>query len=209
MNPSEAQPVDATTLRRIAETVHAVRSEAVQYVVVEPPTPRGERTYNLCPKPGDSPAVINIPVQNRLPPEDRVRMTDLDIKYTFRGTDGSRKICDLVKELPDAVFWSESAVQKFMLPYYASKLSADPNVAEQLEKLLAVMRPRGPVGEDGTLGGGSTVIGLVHLPNSEYSTADLENWVGVLVCTPPKDGGEPGMEGMTLAEYLRRTASRG
>ena len=76
----------------------------------------------------------------------------------------------------DAVFWSASAVEKFLVPYYASVYGN--KAADVVRKLLNVLEPRGT----GTSGAGAFAI--AHIPRSEY--VDIDSSSGVLAQTPDR-----------------------
>ncbi|HEX6748257.1 MAG TPA: hypothetical protein VF092_13255 [Longimicrobium sp.] len=69
----------------------------------------------------------------------------------------------------DSVFWTQSAVEKFLLPYYASV--AGGHAVTKIERLLGLLgstvtvRARGP-SELAPMEG--EVFALIHLPQSEY-----------------------------------------
>lgn len=86
----------------------------------------------------------------------------------------------------DAVFWSESAVEKFVVPYYASVYGnrADKEISEILD-VLDDMRK----GAQGAWTGEDQAFGLAHMPKSEYVQ------VG---------GTEPTFAGHTMSVLVRR-----
>ena len=67
----------------------------------------------------------------------------------------------------DAVFWSVSAVEKFLTPYYASVYGDDGG--RMVESLLRVLRPLTEAEVDGdAVAGIDPAFAITHLPNSEY-----------------------------------------
>lgn len=74
---------------------------------------------------------------------------------------------------PDAIFWTESAVEKFLFPYYASVFSAASETrsaeteVEKIRNLFNGKRSRKGQ-EDASREEESTIFALVHLPKSEY-----------------------------------------
>jgi hypothetical protein len=71
----------------------------------------------------------------------------------------------------DAVFWSESAVEKFLVPYYASVAGDQAEAA--VGKLLNVFN-RGRQAGDGTVRNDEQPFAIAHIPKSEYVTVDGE-----------------------------------
>lgn len=74
----------------------------------------------------------------------------------------------------DSVFWTQSAVEKFLVPYYASVGGAD--AANQVETVLKLLGNPREV-EEGRATDGPVVYALVHLPQSEYTDIDRLNRV--------------------------------
>ena len=78
------------------------------------------------------------------------------------------------KVAADSVFWTESAVEKFVVPYYASVAGADAVTA--LRNVLKVLHRKSPdaapPGREGEPRAGEA-FALVHIPTSEYFQADL------------------------------------
>lgn len=77
----------------------------------------------------------------------------------------------------DAAFWSESAVEKFMVPYYASVYGDQAGV--EVSKLLQVFNPGKKLAK------GGQVVVLAHIPRSEYVTVGDE--VAVVLVNRPRD----------------------
>jgi hypothetical protein len=75
----------------------------------------------------------------------------------------------------DAVFWSMSAVEKFLVPYYSS--------IHELEKVMAKVRDRFK---------DQSVLAFIHLPNSEIIDAEglrVVNLFAVQPVDPTTEGG--------------------
>ena len=67
----------------------------------------------------------------------------------------------------DSVFWTQSAVEKFLVPYYASV--AGGHAARQVEALLKLLGSTVTVRQTGKLAPvEGEVFALIHLPQSEY-----------------------------------------
>ncbi|HEY0023853.1 MAG TPA: hypothetical protein VGB24_13115 [Longimicrobium sp.] len=71
----------------------------------------------------------------------------------------------------DAVFWSESAVEKFLVPYYASV--AGDRAEQAVGKLLNVFN-RGRQKRDDVVLDDAEPFAIAHIPKSEYVTVDGE-----------------------------------
>jgi hypothetical protein len=91
----------------------------------------------------------------------------------------------------DAVFWSLSAVEKFLLPYYASVYGNQaPDIVKQVMDILEPVTT------------GPQPYAIVHLPSSEYAEA-----VGVGVGFPP--GSNPVSDDMVEASQGNGQATPG
>ncbi|MBV9110946.1 MAG: hypothetical protein JO306_16175 [Gemmatimonadetes bacterium] len=66
----------------------------------------------------------------------------------------------------DAVFWTESAVEKFVVPYYASVHG--PGAAQAVANVLGALHGPPPGGNGGMDQLRETSFALIHLPTSEY-----------------------------------------
>jgi hypothetical protein len=74
----------------------------------------------------------------------------------------------------DAVFWSVSAVEKFLVPYYASVYGDQ--AGTYVASLLAVLLPPRDVTDGDALE--DTAFAIAHLPSSEYTKLMLEDQPG-------------------------------
>jgi hypothetical protein len=79
--------------------------------------------------------------------------------------DGQRH--NLAKDY-DAVFWSEAAVEKFLLPYYASKSLW--TAAAVLDKISYYWYGRIPQDPQSSTGEGEVAYALAHTPDSEWNS---------------------------------------
>jgi hypothetical protein len=180
-------PIDFQILRHIAESASGLRYQDVWFVITRDPrggpvvTPQftkptvedPDATVIFCaavdypPSPtvtlaqiGIDPEVIDL--LNVTVPEDPAQM---DAGGTFAA---------------DAVFWSLSAVEKFLTPYYASVYGDEGG--RMVEAVLGVLQPGIDVILDPladappyTLAAPDQAFAIAHLPNSEYvgETMDL------------------------------------
>jgi hypothetical protein len=99
----------------------------------------------------------------------------------------------------DSVFWTESAVEKFVIPYYASVAGADAAVA--IQRVLKVLHRKSPTpappGHEGEPQPGEA-FALVHIPTSEYFQADLAGTEFLAVVLRPKGNGD-GLEAAAVS----------
>lgn len=77
----------------------------------------------------------------------------------------------------DAVFWSVSAVEKFLVPYYASVYGDQ--AASYVASLLAVLLPPADGAGDAALD--DTAYAIAHLPSSEYTKLMMDDPTGLAV----------------------------
>jgi hypothetical protein len=175
--PPSAQPVlDSMQLRKIAEAVSGYRGTP-RYWLVLTAGADGGLAYEIAPTdPGYRPDAVVIPCQT--PKEaDRPRV----VSATIRAAGGPEiDLLDLRLEddegdvvyKADAVFWGESSVEKFVVPYYASVYGADAGdaVTELLDTYNGVSADAGQTRDGET--NVTEAYGLVHIPRSEYIELD-------------------------------------
>jgi hypothetical protein len=176
--PTAAQPVlDSMQLRKIAEAVSGYRGTP-RYWLVLTRGADGSLAYEIAPEdPGYRPDAVVIPCQT--PKEaDRPRV----VSATIRGEGGPEvDLLDLQLEddegdvvyRADAVFWGESSVEKFVVPYYASVYGAEAGAA--VTELLDTYNGVTADGQAQVREGETNVTeayGLVHIPRSEYIELD-------------------------------------
>lgn len=185
------KPMDYQTLRAVAEWASGVRGRDLWFVVKN-----GREIHVSDRKPGDltdDDQVIFVKSQGRNPGLPRVKWAHIS-----SNPDGSHPV-DLMnlpngKGAADAVFWTASAVEKFMVPYYASV--AGNHAADEIRKLLTAFddNPDTPRTDD-------AAIAMVHIPKSEYaeatSTESLADHIGVVF-----QRGSAPTSMLMLREYL-------
>jgi hypothetical protein len=172
------QPVlNSRQLRKIAEAVSGYRSDHPFWLILTQGED-GELEYRVSPQdPGPRPEAVVIPC--RTPKEaDRPRV----VAATIRA-EGAPELNLLNLQLEDdegdtvrtadAVFWGESSVEKFVVPYYASVYGSD--AGEAVTELLNTYNGVADAGADGaqTRETNTTAsYALVHIPRSEYIELD-------------------------------------
>lgn len=163
----------AHVLRQIAESASGVREP--RWFVVTYDSTSGK--YLIDPRdhdPGSVAGAVVIPTRSEL----RAKRPRIDLAVlAAEGVDPVNllKLQDREGKLvsADSVFWTESAVEKFMLPYYASVYGSD--AGEKITELLKKFNGEAPLPVDGD----SPVYALVHIPKSEY--IDLGSSTGLVV----------------------------
>jgi hypothetical protein len=194
-------PLHALTLRRITEWASGVREKDLWFVVNPHPTmpwKSGIRLFERPPRPGvdyDAHETV-IPVRT-----GAVNPGRPGVEYGWLGPDEDRAV-DLTQvrapdgtcHAADAVFWSESSIEKFVVPYYASKHGhvADKAIRDVLRVLHRPGRPRAD-GEAAAWGPGDP-FALVHIPTSEY--------------LPATEGGVDEETALAHGEFLAARISR-
>jgi hypothetical protein len=191
----EIPPVDALALRLLADAAASWRGPGEQRYLLDTLGKNGPAVTMA--HEGQPPAgtvfVLSTREQLERPEVESVKMT----------TKGSTKPADLSQY--DAVFWSEAAVEKFVIPYYASKsLWTAANVLNALSNAWY----HGLPGED------AVPFALAHLPGSDY--VPVSGWsdtdrakhacwdLEVLLRHP--DG---SVEGRPLAKYVDPAPEQG
>lgn len=155
-------PVDSLVLREAADAASSNRGARVWCLMQD---------GGVCIQPvqtsPDSFAVTTSYVGNRpRPPVSAAGMT--------AGTDGSVDLLKIYEEdgswtSADAVFWTEAAVEKFVFPYYASKMQWD------APTFLSVMAEAWYGHVPGTINPAPVILeeplpfAIVHIPRSDYA----------------------------------------
>jgi hypothetical protein len=162
-------PVDFDLFRRVAETASAYRYKDVWITVEpdpsghpvikvydEPPTCKDCAIYHITKVPyGPPPPVAVAVIGSSTTTVNLLQLKVPEGQMIPAGTYAA-----------DAVFWSQSAVEKFMIPYYASVYGDQADVIVQ--KLLNVLKPAAAPDPDGSEP--DQAFAIAHLPNSEYVT---------------------------------------
>jgi hypothetical protein len=158
------------TLREIAESASGMRDQDLWFVVTGDPA-----TYTWstrCVHANDDTEVIHVaavpdPVstvncaQIGVPGGEPVDLLGITIKPIAPHPGGTYAA--------DAVFWSVSAVEKFLVPYYASVYGDQgPDMANAVMDVL--LRGVDSAGDAGAVGeeGDDKPFAVAHLPSSEY-----------------------------------------
>ncbi|MDQ2890847.1 MAG: hypothetical protein M3R65_09920 [Gemmatimonadota bacterium] len=129
----------ANDLRALAEAADGVRDRPA-YVVWGPDGPE----LKAEPPSASADVIFECATSNIVPNRAKLRSMTIDPPMV---TTGGAAVTDLAT-LHDAMFWSEAAVEKFVLPYYIR--SGGPELAERIRK--AFNHP--------------SVIAIAHLPDS-------------------------------------------
>lgn len=166
--------LDSTGLRRLAEMADGGRDETF-YIAVD--AERRMVALREPPEPGKYKLVVPVHTPAAVRERRGIR------KLTATLDDG--RVVEIFPEAgaerPDSMFWTESSVEKFLLPYYAKVHSAASRVGDEVQKVKDVfngkIRPYGVPTETPV-----EVFALVHLPRSEYTATEtaLLSSAGVL-----------------------------
>lgn len=150
-------PLSAHSLRVLAEWAAGVPGELLRFAY----DGEGWRLLPEGEKPG--PRDFVVPAFTPLAVPERPSLREV----TLRGERG--QVFPLARDA-DAVFWSEGAVEQFMLPYYTWKGGNDGALA--IEILLGIWDAGAPirlrVDDANDAETDVDVIAMVHLPKSEY-----------------------------------------
>lgn len=152
------------TLRLIAESASGMRDQDLYFVIRGDPAGYSWQTDPV--EPTEDTVVIHC-----APVDDPVSTVDL-ARIGARGTDVDLLAIKVPAVWPherpgtyraDAVFWSISAVEKFLVPYYASVYGDQgPSYAQAV--MDALRRPAAETEE--------VAFAIAHLPSSEYVTEE-------------------------------------
>ena len=147
------------TLREIAETASGLRNENLYFVIRGDPAAYTWQT--TPPEPSEDTVVIHCNGVDDPPSQ---------VSFARIGTPGDTPVNLLCITVPplaphpggtyaaDAVFWSVSAVEKFLVPYYASVYGDQgPQMAQQVLQIL-----------DTAAAAEGDAFAVAHLPSSEY-----------------------------------------
>lgn len=166
-------------LRRMTECAASYRGGTV-YIVID-----DKKWEVVTEKPQDVPGRVVIPCNNNLGRKPRKTPK---VEDAYMRAEKMTKPVDLLhlkdkdgNDLgpADAVFWSAAAVEKFVVPYYASVYGDE--APGKLTKIISVLGSvRKPAAVEAELGG--EPFALAHMPKSEY--VQMEGALAVLVKTP-------------------------
>jgi hypothetical protein len=200
--PDPHPHLNSIQLRLIAEAASGLRGEPVHFVGMPDGTIRevrhgqpggdahpGEEAKGVVPPPAE---VVVVPAYTENMVPDKPPLTVATIQAM-----GVAEPIDLL-DLPgglgaaDAVFWSESAVEKFLLPYYASVYGNQ--AARAVADILEAFHGDSGVGGDprprsGRLATDELTYAMAHIPKSEYVMLSGAN---------EADGTEPGSDLVVL-----------
>jgi hypothetical protein len=214
--PAEHPHVDSIQLRLIAEAASGLRGTPVHFVAFEsgeirevphPHHPQGE------PPAADGGGVAPPPLEAVVVPAFTTDMVPEKPPLTFaqiqaQGVEGPIDLLDLPGGLgpADAVFWSESAVEKFLIPYYASVYGNQ--AAKVVGDILEAFH--GDRGDGGVHGGGGRLTdpdaltyAMAHLPKSEYVMLSGGDNLGTSLAVIYEDPDAPGeLNARRLSDFL-------
>lgn len=199
--PPDPVPLDSITLRLIAEAASGARGVPVQFVALPDGTIEENRKGDRVPPPD---AVV-IPAFTKDKVPNKPQLTEALIQ-----AEGVDKPIDLLN-LPngmgaaDAVFWSESAVEKFLIPYYASVYGNQAALAVG-DLLEAFHGDRGGRGEVTPLD--AETYALAHIPKSEYVLLGGKSDIGNDLAVIYRDGTN-ALTAVPLPQFLLQRRAGG
>lgn len=212
--PENPMTLDAYGMREMTEFASGVRGEEVYFVATPDPDTPGN--YLIVPSPVPVPARpddVVVPCATAVIQPKRPRVKKVTVTFELVDANGAEHTVSRDVSQYDALFWSESAVEKFLFPYYASKYQWA--AAHWLRKMsvhwfgfepdLGSGLPQAPVSGDEEV----TPFAMVHYPRSDYG---FESESG----TSLEPGGdvhllrvvEGSVEVSSLAEPARRPEPR-
>jgi len=213
IQPQGHHHVDSIQLRLIAEAASGLRGAPVHFVAMEDgsirevyhgPAEAGGGTPDdvLAAAPEQQmPVVVPAYTTNIFPDRPPLDLAQIQ-------AEGVERPIDLL-HLPgglgeaDAVFWSESAVEKFLIPYYASVYGnqATRAVGDILE---AFHGDRGDGSASFATDPNALTYAMAHLPKSEYVMLSDVNDMGMSLAVIYKDPDDPGeVRALRLPDFLR------
>ena len=228
VSPDPHRHVDSIQLRLIAEAASGIRGLPVHFVAMEDGTVRevlhpihpehpaagGDAAApdGMLPPPLEMPVVVPAFTRDVLPEKPPLDFASIKAEGVAERID----LLDLPGGLgtADAVFWSESSVEKFLIPYYASVYGnqAARAVGDILE---AFHGDRG----DGAKRPGARftdpdglTYAMAHLPKSEYVMLSDGDNVGMSLAVVYEDPENPGtLNAKRLPDFLawRRARRQG
>lgn len=215
-DPIHPYPVhlDSIQLRLIAEAASGNRGEPVYFVVL----PDGTIAESKNPDVPESEKGLVIPAHtaDRVPGKPPLTVATIEAE----GAPEPVNLLDLPNGLgrADSVFWSESAVEKFLVPYYASVYGnqAAEAVADLLDAFIGDRRRSGSGGEaEGGRAWGTVedveVYAMAHIPKSEYVLLGSQSDIGrdvAVIYREKVDNGQSPLTALLLPDFLGRHRRR-
>jgi hypothetical protein len=183
--PAVTTPVAAyRDLRLMAEWASSIRGREVEFVLGEDALRvAGEETAPRTP-------ALRVPART---PGRYGAVRALVLRVA--GVDGA---LDLAAYGADAMAWSEAAVEKFLVPYYAS--CAGPRAGEFLTSLFDAWNG---------VHRGARPVALAHLGHTRgEAPLTLEDTLGVVFVAEGEEGGPPELRLLTLGAFRARHPGR-
>jgi len=137
--------IKASTLRRAAETADGMRNKDVCLLI-------GTDNFEVVEcgtQPGAGEILVQCHTKDKVPPDTRPKIEHIKLKSKKGGANSKEHV---LHEDYDSVFWTESAVEKFVYPYYASAYR------HQACRRLCLLQEAWE---------SPSVVAIAHLPKSE------------------------------------------
>lgn len=199
-NKNKPATFSSVQLRLIAEAASGQRGEEITFVLMEDGSIRERRG------PGGPHGVLEVPAYTENDTPNQPPLVEATLKA--QGTEAVN-LLDLPDGLgaADAVFWSKSAVEKFMVPYYASVYGDQAGKA--VEDLLwpfrgdrKVTKASSDSGAVRATGDDVQVYAMAHLPKSEYVLVGGESDIGTDTTVLFRESSSQVMAALTLRKFL-------
>ncbi len=162
-------PLDSIAARAVAEYASSLRGPSEERVFIV--SSRTDKRWKMRVKRGlaaTGPDQVATPVATPFVQPNRPPVEQVSI--LAKGMDQPKSLDEY-----DAVFWSESSVEKFVFPYYASKCQWEAaHVLSALSKAFYGYVPGGPDGAPQEIDEETIPFAVGHLPRSDYATIDEE-----------------------------------
>lgn len=215
---SEKLMLDSIGMRELAEYASSQRSQGGDPLYfVATPDPAESGSYTITPLGKDplfrSPDDVVVPCDTAMVSPGRATLARITLHYRVPGHLFERHV-EMDATQYDALFWSESAVEKFLFPYYASKYQW--SAAEWLTAMSQAwygfvpgMASGEPQEEVSDSFGEAAPMAMIHYPRSDYAFVEpggtLEPGTDVQAVTV---GGEGEVQLKPVAEYRRQPVPR-
>ncbi len=176
----EPPKVDAREIAWWAETAHGFKGLGKRFLVDTKKGVRFKEKDELGKEPVLAIVETDAAAPNREPPDS---VTAKIGGETYQ-----------LKDKCDALFWTESAIEKFFIPYYEAQRLLDPDKMDKLKKLYRDER----------------TVALGHMPPSHEMVLPPEDCICLLTSASPQKGVESRQEKewIRLGELLRKNQGK-
>lgn len=188
-----AETLNYQELRKMVECAASYRDQEVYIVVAD-----GEwRVETMMPIVKEGTAVIRCKSPGKPGAPEPLELAQIGL-YEKKPVDLLKLKVNGKEERADAVFWTAAAVEKFVVPYYASVYGDQaPKKLTDLIGILGTVRPDDDAVPPALLSRrDSTPFAVAHMPKSEYVQVDG----GMVVLAADGDG---NVSALSVSDYLK------